>query len=94
MVAVHLVFSTKDRRPYLANRTIRKEMHKQLGGTSNTLQCPVLGVCGVEDPIHLLGCMHRSMSRSEWGKELKRVTSIWINLRRGAHRGNDESPSA
>ncbi|MFC1758267.1 hypothetical protein ACFL2H_05810 [Planctomycetota bacterium] len=33
-VAVHLVFSTKDRRPYLVADDIRAEMHGQLGGTS------------------------------------------------------------
>lgn len=77
-VAVHLVFSTKDRAPFLADEGIRSEMHKQLGGTSKTLDCPTLIVGGIEDHVHLLGRMSRTISISEWVKELKRVTSMWI----------------
>ena len=80
-VAVHLVFSMKDRRPYLVADDIRSEMHRQLGGTSKTLGCPILRVGGVEDHVHLLGSLGRSTSISEWVKELKRVTTIWIKKR-------------
>ena len=69
-VAVHLVFSMKDRRPYLVADDIRSEMHRQLGGTSKTLGCPILRVGGVEDHVHLLGSLGRSTSISEWVKEL------------------------
>ncbi|TWU25504.1 Transposase IS200 like protein [Bythopirellula polymerisocia] len=80
-VAVHLVFSTMNRQPFLADDELRGEMHKQLGGASKTLACPPLIVGGVEDHVHLLGRMSRSITISEWVKELKRVTSIWIKQR-------------
>jgi len=77
-IIVHLVFSTKDRHPFLADRPFRERLHAELGGTSKTLHCPPIIVGGVEDHIHLLGRQSRTIALSDWVKELKRVTSIWI----------------
>ena len=77
-VAVHLIFSTKDRLPWLANEHLQENMHKQLVDASKVLMCPALIAGGVADHIHLLGRIHRTSSISEWVKGLKRVTSIWV----------------
>jgi REP element-mobilizing transposase RayT len=77
-ILIHIVFSTKARVPFLQDPDIRNQMHAQLGGTSKSLNCPTLIVGGVEDHIHLLARESRTISLSEWVKELKRVTSIWI----------------
>jgi putative transposase len=39
-VLVHIVFSTKERRAMLRGRELAVEMHKYLGGISNSLDCP------------------------------------------------------
>jgi putative transposase len=77
-ILIHVVFSTKDRVPFLRDPDIRNQMHAELGGTSKSLNCPTLIVGGVEDHIHLLARESRTVTLSEWVKELKRVTSIWI----------------
>jgi REP-associated tyrosine transposase len=77
-ILIHVVFSTKDRVPFLQDPDIRNQMHAQLGGTSKSLNCPTIIVGGVEDHIHLLARESRTITLSEWVKELKRVTSIWI----------------
>jgi putative transposase len=77
-VIVHVVFSTKDRCPFLRDRELRERLHSQLGGTSKTLNCPPIITGGVEDHIHLLARQSRTITLAEWVKELKRVTSIWI----------------
>ena len=77
-ILIHIVFSTKDRAPFLRDPDIRSQMHAQLGGTSKSLNCPTLIVGGVEDHIHLLARESRTIALSDWVKELKRVTSIWI----------------
>ena len=77
-VTVHLVFSTKDRQRFLVDDELREEMHRQLGGVSKALGCPPLRVGGVEDHVHLVGSLGRSISLAEWVKELKRTTSRWI----------------
>jgi REP element-mobilizing transposase RayT len=77
-VIVHLVFSTKDRRPWLEDRYLRERLHAELGGISKALDCPPLIVGGVEDHIHLLARMSRTIALSDWLKELKRVSSLWM----------------
>ena len=77
-VYIHLVFSTKDRRPFLRDRDKRAELHAYLGGISKTLKCPTLIVGGVEDHVHLLARFARTITQAEWVKELKRVSSLWL----------------
>ena len=77
-VYIHLVFSTKNRRPFLPDREKRAELHAYLGGVSKTLECPTLIVGGVEDHIHLLARFARTITQAEWVKELKRVSSLWL----------------
>ena len=80
-VHVHLVFSTKDREPFLRNADIRSEMHAYLGGVSKKLDCTPVIIGGVEDHVHLLCRLARTLSQADWVKELKRVSSIWIKQR-------------
>ena len=42
VVYLHLVFSTKERRPFLRDKTQRLALHAYLGGISKTLDCPPL----------------------------------------------------
>lgn len=77
-VYIHLVFSTKHRKPFLKDEGRRTELHSFLGGTSKTLECPPLIVGGVEDHVHLLARFGRTITQAEWVKELKRVSNIWL----------------
>lgn len=78
---IHGVFSTKERRPYLRDIGLREEMHRQLGGASKTLGCPPLIVGGVEDHVHILARLAKTITVSDWVKEIKRTTSIWVKKR-------------
>lgn len=77
-VYIHLVFSTKDRRPWLRDQTIRNSLHAYLGEVSKQLDCPPILVGGVEDHVHLLTRFGRTVTQAEWVKELKRVSNIWL----------------
>jgi REP element-mobilizing transposase RayT len=77
-VYIHLVFSTKERRPFLRDKDLREKLHAQLGGISKTLECPPLLVGGVEDHVHLLCRFGRTITQAEWVKELKRVSNGWL----------------
>ena len=77
-VFIHLVFSTKNRRPLLRPDTLRAEMHAYLGGISKTLDCPPLLVGGTDDHIHALCQLGRTVSQADWIKEIKRASSIWV----------------
>ena len=77
-VYIHLVFSTKERRPFLRDKTVRDTLHAQLGAISKTLGCPPLLVGGIEDHVHLLARFARTITQAEWVKEIKRISGIWI----------------
>ena len=51
VVYVHLVFSTKERRPFLRDRDMRLELHAYIGGVSKQLDCELIIVGGVARPI-------------------------------------------
>src|SRR5213592_4646870 len=59
-VYIHLVFSTKDRRPLLRDKPTRDALHSYLGGVSKQLYCPPILAGGVEDHVHLLARFGRT----------------------------------
>ena len=82
-VYLHVVFSTKDRRPFLRDPTVRDETHKYLGGTCNNRDCPVLRVGGTADHVHILCRLGRTITVADLVKELKRESSQWLKTKSG-----------
>ncbi len=80
-VYLHLVFSTKDRHPFLRDSTLRAETHAFLGGVSKKLDCLPIIIGGVDDHVHILACHARTITQADWVKELKRASSLWIKER-------------
>ena len=76
-VYIHLVFSTKERRPWLRHQSVRDAVHAYIGSISKKLECPPIIVGGVEDHVHLL-CRFSRTIHAEWVKELKRVSNGWL----------------
>ena len=84
-VYIHLVFSTKERQPFLRDRDTRESLHAYLGGISKTLDCPPIIVGGIEDHVHLLARFGRTITQAEWVKELKRVSNLWLKEQNRAY---------
>lgn len=82
-ILVHIVFSTKDRYPYLRDRAVRDDMHHYLGGILSNLKCQPIVVGGVDDHVHLLCALARTSSASDMVKEVKRGSSLWIKSKGG-----------
>ena len=80
-VYIHLVFSTKNRRPFLRDGATRSELHAYLGGVSKTLECPPIQIGGIEDHVHVLARLGRTITQADWVKELKRVSNMWLKER-------------
>jgi putative transposase len=78
VVYIHLVFSTKERRPFLRDPNLGQTVHAYLGEVSKRLDCEPIVVGGVEDHVHLLARFGRTITQAEWVKELKRVSNEWI----------------
>src|SRR5260370_40746586 len=77
-VYIHLVFSTKNREPFLREEHMRASLHAELGGISKRLECPPIITGGIEDHVHLLARFGRTITQAEWVKELKRVSNLWL----------------
>ncbi|MDA7881368.1 IS200/IS605 family transposase [Akkermansiaceae bacterium] len=74
---IHTVFSTKNREPLLHDHSFRDELHSYLGGCAKSNGCNPIQIGGVEDHVHLLTTLSRTITMSEFVKEIKRNTTIW-----------------
>lgn len=77
-VYVHIVFSTKNRHPFLLDNAVRTEMHAYLGGTCNKLGCSVIAVGGVADHVHILCVLSKNLAVADLIGEIKRSSSKWV----------------
>src|SRR6185369_1741022 len=73
----HLVFSTKERYPFLSDETVRHDMHSYLAKTLKENQCPTLQVGGVSDHVHLLFVLSKNHSIASIVWAIKRPSSKW-----------------
>jgi REP element-mobilizing transposase RayT len=80
-VHIHVVFSTKDRRPLLTNLSLRQDVHNCLGRIAKEHGCEPLIVGGVADHVHILCGLGKTISQADLVKELKRVSSLWVKER-------------
>jgi len=80
-IYIHLVFSTKERRALLRDKTARDALHSYLGGISKQLECPPILIGGPDDHVHVLARFGRTITQAEWVKELKRVSNLWLKER-------------
>jgi REP element-mobilizing transposase RayT len=77
-VWTHLIFSTKDRYPFLSKPEIREQTHAYLAGILRKHNCTTLVVGGVADHVHLLFVLSKNISIAEIVYETKRGSSKWI----------------
>ena len=80
-ILLHLVFSTKERRPFLKDQTLREELHRYLGGILTHLDSQPLIIGGVEDHVHLLFVHSRTATVADVVKELKRGSTVWLKAK-------------
>jgi putative transposase len=90
LVLVHIVFSTKNRIPFLQSLELRSEVHAYLTGTVRGLECDPLQVGGVQDHVHILCGLSRKISLAELVKNLK-ASSTRIIKAKGHHSFNWQS---
>jgi REP element-mobilizing transposase RayT len=74
----HLIFSTKERYPFLPDPAVRADVHGYLATVLRTHDCPTLIVGGCSDHVHALFALSRNYSIAQIVKEIKRTSSAWI----------------
>lgn len=84
-ILVHVVFSTKDREPILAN-TIHAQLHTYIGGIIAHHHGTLLKAGSVADHIHLLLAHPRTTAPAELIQDVKTGSSKWIKSRGAPYR--------
>lgn len=75
---LHVVFSTKHRTPFLNTPELRGTMTGYLVGTLQNIDCPSLIVGVVEDHVHILCNLSRTITIAKLVEELKTSSSARI----------------
>ena len=81
----HVVFSTKDREPWIAEEW-RDRLHAFLGGAAKTLQVIPEAIGGVEDHVHLLLGLRATHALAPVMREIKAASSRWVHEEIGLSR--------
>jgi len=75
---VHAIFSTKDRTPLLTPG-LRQRLFPYMGGIIRELKGAALLINGIEDHVHVLTSLPATLALSDLMKELKGISSGWVN---------------
>lgn len=76
-VIIHVIFSTKDRRPFLDPDT-RPKLHAYLATVARNMDCETYRVGGVADHVHLAIRLSRTVTIADLVRELKTSSSKWM----------------
>lgn len=78
-VYIHIVWSTKNRIPFLKNRTLRLAMWKHLKGNAHKKGIHLDHVSGYSDHCHCLISLNNDQSLKNVIQLLKGESAYWIN---------------
>lgn len=83
-VLVHLIFSTKDRRPLIRD-DVREALHAYIVGILENQQSPSLCTNSVEDHADVLFVLSKNLPLAKVVQEVKQSSSKWIKSRGDAY---------
>jgi REP element-mobilizing transposase RayT len=77
-VLLHVIFSTKNRRPFLRAPHVRDVMAGYLAGTLKNLKCSSITLGVVEDHVHILCNLSRTITIAQLVEQVKKSSSARI----------------
>jgi REP element-mobilizing transposase RayT len=75
--AIHLVFSTKDRRMFLKDRE-REGLHAYITGILNNKRSPLIEINSVGDHVHILYSQSKNVALAKVVEQVKASSSSWL----------------
>ena len=73
-VIVHIIFSTKDREPWL-DSDVRPRMHAYLATVCRDLGAELVRIGGVADHVHIVTTLPRTLSQAQLIEQIKKTFS-------------------
>jgi REP element-mobilizing transposase RayT len=78
-ILIHLVYSTKNRHPWLAEPNLRNELYAYKATIlRDKIDSPALAIGGFEDHLHMLLLLSRKFAIKDVVEEAKTETAKWI----------------
>ena len=72
-----IVFGTKNRESTI-NETHENDLYKYIWGIVNKHKCKLYRINGMSDHIHIFSDLHPSVSLSDYVKDIKVASSLWM----------------
>ena len=72
-----IVFGTKNRKPTI-NNEFETELYKYIYGIIKNKKCKLYRINGIEDHIHIMSDLHPTICLSDYVKDIKVASSIWM----------------
>jgi putative transposase len=76
-IVVHLVFSTKDRRPLLRDEE-RDHLHAYITGILKNHDSPLIEINSIRDHVHILFAQSKNHAPAKIVEQVKSSSSSWI----------------
>jgi putative transposase len=76
-ILVHLIFSTKERRP-LIDDIVRDRLHGYMAGVLKEIESPALIINSVPDHVHILSALSKNLAACKLVEEVKKSSSKWM----------------
>jgi REP element-mobilizing transposase RayT len=76
-VFYQIVFGTKHRQPTIS-REQEEDLYKYIWGIIKNKHCKLYRINGIEDHIHIMSDLHPSISLSDFVKDIKVASSLWM----------------
>jgi REP element-mobilizing transposase RayT len=80
-VLLHVIFSTRNRAPFLTDKKLRNELNASMVGTLQARLCPSLIVRCVADHLHALVRLSRTMTIAQLVETMKVESSALVSGR-------------
>ena len=80
LVIIHVIFSTKDRRPWLQHDS---DLHAYLATVARNMGCECYRVGGVADHVHVAIRLSRTVTIADLVENLKTSSSKWLKTQSG-----------
>lgn len=79
-IYIHLVFSTKNRKP-LISKEIQDDLFSYLGGICKNLECNPIQVGGYRDHVHILCLLSKKIALMNLIEKIKSNSSKWMKTK-------------
>jgi REP element-mobilizing transposase RayT len=84
-IVVHLVFSTKDRRPLIRDEE-REQLHAYMTGVLKNHDSPLIEINSVRDHLHILFAQSKNHAPAKMVEQVKTASSVWIKTTNPCYR--------